>query len=242
MGFSFDSEEALLHSLLSLAATKIACPVCTEVLDGCDKFTIHLCSHVFNFQSNEAVNLVDHSRVSVVSLNEKFENIRLEEPKNSSDSIDASEMSRNEVGARQNNNINFSDPSIPNENNFSSFGVEPKSTNRFQNPQFDETSPFFTNSMMADSRAMETKDELNSRSSDPSVYQALGSQDLTLALQVVSDCNISTEPSPSHLYELSQTEASLPVDILENLDFLLDSNQVTEDFVQPMKDQDCLPK
>ena len=95
---------------------------------------------------------------------------------------------------------------------------------------------------MAETKAMATKDELNSMSSDPPVYQALGFQDLTLALQVVSDCNISAEPSPSHLFELSQTEASLPVDILENLDFLLDSNQVTEDFVQPMKNQDCLPK
>lgn len=73
-GVNFSSEEKLLYNLISSVSQRIACPLCTEILRGFEKFTIHLCSHILKCDS-DTINLNFDPNIS--KINESFENIHL---------------------------------------------------------------------------------------------------------------------------------------------------------------------
>lgn len=72
---SFTSEEGLLYELISLATRKISCPICSEILTGFDKFTVHLCSHILKCESNPVTLKINDN---IMKINERLENIHLQ--------------------------------------------------------------------------------------------------------------------------------------------------------------------
>ncbi|XP_065211098.1 zinc finger protein 33B [Planococcus citri] len=76
MGVNFTSEETLLYDLIAFSSRQIVCPLCSDVLKGFDKFTVHLCAHILNCGSAPVtLNLAQTNLVT--SLNEKLKGIDL---------------------------------------------------------------------------------------------------------------------------------------------------------------------
>lgn len=85
IGVNFSTPEALLYDLITSATRNIMCPLCSEVLKGIDKFTVHLCSHVLKCDLNPITLKIDEN---VVNLNEKLESIHLHRTSNDTQPVD----------------------------------------------------------------------------------------------------------------------------------------------------------
>lgn len=236
MGVSFTSEETLLHSLLSFASINIACPLCIEVLRGSDKFTIHLCTHIFNLKSNGTVNLTQNASTNVVSLNEILENIHLDGPAESTES-DFLKIQA-EITSNEDSTSSWSNARMQVYSNF-----EPTSTN--ESDKRPERISVFHPNMNAPiaPRGDHVNESKNPGSPSFEVPQVICPQVLQkpcespLALRASLNSNILVESSSSPFCEVAEPVA-LPVvdDIFKNFDFIFNVDERTSDFIQPMQD------
>lgn len=235
LGVTFASEETLLHSLLSFASINIACPLCIEVLRGSDKFTIHLCSHVFNFKSPDTVSLTPNACAKVVSLNEIFENIHLDGPTESAESEllkMQTEMTSDEGSVLKNSSwSNLGALAYPN--------VEPTSTNESEKLS-ERISEFQPNmNTVAAPRVDYVDESKNSDSPSLEATQVICPQVLQniyeFPPQASLPSNISLESS-SAFCAVAEPVALQVDDIFKNFDFIFNVDERIVDFPQPMED------